>query len=138
MESTSDFHCGLPNQPIIAAIKGLYTDTQANVITADGETTFCDIEAGVLHGDTFAPFFFIIVLVLRLSLDTINDKGLELYPRRNRRQPAKYIANLDFPDDIALMSDLVANAKLLVQSVFYRLPATVPPKLKTSNILDPI
>ena len=36
---------GIP-QPIIAAIKALYTHTQASVITPDGETDFFDIEAG--------------------------------------------------------------------------------------------
>ena len=63
---------GIP-QPIIAAIKALYTHTQASVITPDGETDFFDIEAGVLQGDMLAPFLFIIILdyVLRLSLDTM-------------------------------------------------------------------
>ena len=106
-------------QPIIAAIKALYTHTQASVITPDGETYFFDIEAGVLQGDTLAPFLFIIVLdyVLRLSLDTINDKGLQIHPRRSRRQPAAHITDLDFADGIALVSDLVTNAEALLHSV---------------------
>ena len=109
---------GIP-QPIIAAIKALYTHTQASVITPDGETDFFDIEAGVLQGDTLAPFLFIIVLdyVLRLSLDTINDKGLQIHPRHSRRQPATHITDLDFADDIALVSDLVTNAEALLHSV---------------------
>ena len=109
---------GIP-LPIITAIKALYTDTQATVLTPDGETDFFTIEAGVLQGDTLAPFLFIIVLdyVLRLSLDTINDQGLQLHPRRSRRQPAIYITDLDFADDIALVSDLVANAESLLHSL---------------------
>ena len=109
---------GIP-QPIIAAIKALYTHTQASVITPDGETDFFDIEAGVLQGDTLALFLFIVVLdyVLRLSLDTINDKGLQIHPRRSRRQPATHITDLDFADDIALVSDLVTNAEALLHSV---------------------
>ena len=109
---------GIP-QPIIAAIKALYTHTQASVITPDGETDFFDIEAGVLQGDTLAPFLFIIVLdyVLRLSLDTINDKGLQIHPRRSRRQPATHITDLDFADEIALVSDLVTNAEAFLHSV---------------------
>ena len=109
---------GIP-QPIVAAIQALYTDTQATVITPDGETAFFNIEAGVLQGDTLAPFLFIIVLdyVLRLSLDKINDKGLQLLPRRSRRQPAIHITDLDFADDIALVSDLVANAESLLHSL---------------------
>ena len=73
----------------------------------------------MLQGDTLAPFLFIIVLdyVLRLSLDTINDKGLQIHPRRSRRQPATHITDLDFADDIALVSDLVTNAEALLHSV---------------------
>ena len=73
----------------------------------------------MLQGDTLAPFLFIIVLdyVLRLSLDTINYKGLQIHPRRSRRQPATHITDLDFADDIALVSDLVTNAEALLHSV---------------------
>ena len=110
---------GIP-QPIIAAIKALYTHTQASVITPDGKTDFFDIEAGVLQGDTLAPFMFIIVLdyVLRLSFNTINDKGLQIHhPRCSRRQPATHITDLNFADNIALVSDLVTNAEALLHSV---------------------
>ena len=109
---------GIP-QPIVAAIKALYTNTKATVITTDGETAFFDIKAGVLQGDTLPPFLFIIVLdyVLRLSLDTINEKGLQIHPRRSQRHPAKYLTDLDFADDIALTSDLVENAESLLQSL---------------------
>ncbi|KXJ21772.1 LINE-1 retrotransposable element ORF2 protein [Exaiptasia diaphana] len=75
---------GIPHH-IIKAIRALYTNTKASVITPDGETDFFDIEAGVLQGDTLAPFLFIIVLdyVLRISLDQHNEKGLQLHPRRS-------------------------------------------------------
>ena len=36
----------------------MYTDTKANV----GETELFDILAGVLQGDTLAPYLFIIAL----------------------------------------------------------------------------
>ena len=49
--------------------------------------------------------------VLRLSLDTINEKGLQIHPRRSQRHSAKYLTDLDFADDIALTSDLVENAE---------------------------
>ena len=44
------------------AISILYKDTEAQVITPDGDTEFFEILAGVLQGDTLAPFLFIIVL----------------------------------------------------------------------------
>ena len=87
---------GIP-QTIVEAIKALYTNTKATVITTDGETPFFDIKAGVLQGDTIAPFLFIIVLdfVLRLSLDSINDKGMQIQPRRSQRHPARFLTDLD-------------------------------------------
>ena len=47
---------------IMTAISILYKDTEAQVITPDGDTEFFEILAGVLQGDTLAPFLFIIAL----------------------------------------------------------------------------
>ena len=47
---------------IVDAISILYKDTEAQVITPDGDTEFFEILAGVLQGDTLAPFLFIIAL----------------------------------------------------------------------------
>ena len=65
---------GVPTQ-IIDAIKVLYTETSATVLNPDGETSPFDIWAGILQGDTLAPFLFIIVIdyVLRMSVDKINN-----------------------------------------------------------------
>ena len=43
----------------------LYKNTKVNVHTPDGDTDYFDIVAGVLQGDTLAPFLFIICLDLR-------------------------------------------------------------------------
>ena len=96
---------GIPDK-IIAAIKVLYTNTVSTVLSPDGETSPFSIEAGILQGDTLAPFLFIIVVdyVLRVSIDTISNNGLELSPRRSSRHPAKYLTDTDFADDIALIS----------------------------------
>ena len=50
------------------------------VRSPDGDTDFFDIIAGVLQGDTLAPYLFIICLdyVLRTSIDKIRENGLEL------------------------------------------------------------
>ena len=50
-----------------------------------------DIVAGVLQGDTLAPYLFIICLdyVLRTSIDKIRENGFELTKRRSKRYPAK-------------------------------------------------
>ena len=47
---------------LIRAIEAMYTNTTAKIITPDGESDVFEIVAGVLQGDTLAPFLFIIVL----------------------------------------------------------------------------
>ena len=109
---------GIPDQ-IISAIKVLYTNTTSTVLSPDGETSPFSIEAGILQGDTLAPFLFIIVVdyVLRMSVDTISNNGLELSPRRSSRYPAKYLTDTDFADDIALVSQSLLGAQSLLQSL---------------------
>ena len=73
---------GIPKQ-MVEAIRLLYTNNSASVLSPDGETKPFDIKAGILQGDTLAPFLFIMVVdyILRLSLDTSKDKGLLLKAR---------------------------------------------------------
>ena len=47
---------------LLKAIIKMYENTKAKVISPDGETNFFEILAGVLQGDTLAPYLFIIVL----------------------------------------------------------------------------
>ena len=48
----------------------MYAGTRAMVVTPDGNSEEFDILAGVMQGDTLAPFLFIIVLdyVLRKAI----------------------------------------------------------------------
>ena len=109
---------GIPNK-MIAAIKVLYTNTAATILTPDGESDPFSILAGILQGDTLAPFLFIIVVdyVLRMSVDKINSKGLQITPQRSSRYPATYLTDTDFADDIALISQSIDNAQSLLQSL---------------------
>ena len=109
---------GIP-EPIIEAIKVLYTNTSSTIMTPDGETEPIDIMAGILQGDTLAPFLFIMVLdyVLRKSLDLNNTKGLQLHPRKSSRHPAVHLTDADFADDIALISNCIENAQTLLNSL---------------------
>ena len=52
----------------------LYKNTKVKVCSPDGDTEYFDIVAGVLQGDTLAPYLFIICLdyVLRASIDKIS------------------------------------------------------------------
>ena len=109
---------GIPSI-IVDAIRSLYTNTSATIITPDGETDQFNIAAGVLQGDTLAPFLFIVVLdyVLRLSLDNMKEKGLMTKPRQSSRYPAQHLTDLDFADDLALTSDSIKDAETLLQSL---------------------
>ena len=109
---------GIPPE-IIKAIKVLYTNTKAKVIITDSETNVFQIVAGILQGNTLAPFLFIIVLdyILRITLEVNNNKGLLIKPRGSRRHPAKYITDLDFADDIAIPSNTVENPESLLRSL---------------------
>ena len=109
---------GIPKE-IIEAIKVLYTNTQATVLTPDGETDPFGILAGILQGDTLAPFLFIIVIdyIMRVSVDSIPENGLLYQPRKSSRYPALYVTDADFADDIALLSDNLQGAQALLSSL---------------------
>lgn len=106
---------GIPKETV-AAIMILYKNTKALVRSPDGDTEFFEILAGVLQGDTLAPFLFVICLdyVLKNSVDQHREYGLTLSPARSRRHPAKKITDADYADDLALLSDNNVNAQKLL------------------------
>ena len=71
---------GIPKETV-AAITILYRNTKVKVRSPDGDTEYFDIVAGVLQGDTLAPYLFIICLdyVLRTSIDKIKKKKIYIY-----------------------------------------------------------
>ena len=110
---------GIPDI-IVQAISVMYSNTKAVVLSPDGETDAFQIQAGVLQGDTLAPYLFVIVLdyVMRIALGKDEDNlGFTISPRRSRRQPADVITDLDFADDIALLSDTLDQAQELLSRV---------------------
>ena len=80
-----------PAKKIVTAIMMLYKNTKVKVWSPDGDTDYFDIVAGVLQGDTFAPFLFFICLdyVLRTSIDLMKENGFQLTKERSRRYPAQ-------------------------------------------------
>ena len=86
---------------------------------ADGDTEYFDIVAGVLQGDTLAPYLFIICLdyVLRTSIDKIKENGFELTKKRSRRYPATTITDADYADDIAILANTPDQAETLLHSL---------------------
>ena len=54
---------GIPEE-LVTAIIIMYEDTSAKVITPDGETETFSILAGVLQGDTLAPYSLSLLLTI--------------------------------------------------------------------------
>ena len=102
-----------------AAITILYKNTKVKVRSPDGDTGYFNIVAGVLQGDTLAPYLFITCLyyVLRTSIDKIRENGLELTKKRSRRYPAKIITDADYADDIAILANTLNQAETLLHSL---------------------
>ena len=75
--------------------------------------------AGVLQGDTLAPYLFIICLdyVFRTSIDKIKENGIELTKKRSRRYPAKTITDTDYADDIAILANTPNQAETQLHSL---------------------
>ena len=103
----------------VAAITILYRNTKVKVCSPDGDKEYFDIVAGVLQGDTLAPYLFIICLdyVLRTSIDKIRENGFELTKKRSKRYPAKTITDADYADDIALLAITPNQAETLLHSL---------------------
>jgi hypothetical protein len=110
---------GIP-QNLLRSIEGMYTNTKARVVSPDGETEMFEITAGVLQGDALAPFLFIIVLDYALRKATSGreeELGFTITPRKSRRHPKVALTDLDFADDISLLSDEITQAQELLLSV---------------------
>ena len=109
---------GIPKETV-AAITILYRNTKVKVRSPDGDTEYFDIVAGVLQGDTLAPYLFIICLdyVLRTSIDKIRENGFEQTKKRSRRYPTKTITDADYADDIAILANARNQAETLLHSL---------------------
>ena len=105
---------GLPKETA-AAIMMLYRNTNVKVRSPDGDIDYFNIVAGVLQGDSLAPYLFIICLdyVLRTSIDKMKNRGFRLTKEKSRRYHAYIITDADYADDIALLANTFTQAKSL-------------------------
>ena len=106
-------------QQLISAVMLMYNNHLAYVETPEGPTPNFSPTAGVLQGDTLAPFLFLLVLneVLRVAL--ADELGFELRkPFREQSQRAHvkgvHICDLDYADDIVLVAHTVAQAQRIL------------------------
>ena len=105
---------------IVQSISDVYDNTSAKILTPDGETGTFPILAGVLHGDTLAPYLFIIVLdyALRRAITGKEEQlGFTITPGKSRRVRPVIQTDFNFADDIALVSDSIEKAQALLLSV---------------------
>ena len=91
-----------------------YKNTKVKVRSPDGDTDYFDIVAGVLQGDTLAPYLFIICLdyMLRTSINKMKDNGFKLAKEISRRYPDQIIMDADYADDVALLINTLAESLL--------------------------
>ena len=102
---------------LLETIIAIYTNTKAKVLSPDGETDVFEITMGVLQGDTLAPFLFVIALDFAMRKAIEEQFGFTITPKQSRRIQAKTITDLDFADDIALLSDMIEQARKLLLAV---------------------
>ncbi len=107
-------------EELVQAIDDMYQGTKAKVLSPDCETDAFTISSGVLQGDTLAPYLFIIVLdyaLLKAIQGREEEQGFCLKKRRSRRVGPEVITDLDFLDDIALLSEQIRQAQILLTGV---------------------
>ena len=97
----------------------LYRNTKVKICSPDGDTDYFNIVAGVLQGDIFAPYLFIICLdyMLRTSIDKIKENSFKLTKERSKRCPTKTITNANYTDDIVLQANVPAQAETQLLSL---------------------
>ena len=107
---------GVPEE-IVKAIEVLYINTIAQVLSSDDDTDFFNIYAGVLQGNTFAPYLFIAALdyAIRIATQTPTSYGFTLCKSICRRLPPVIITDTDYADDTALLSDSIKQVELMHQ-----------------------
>jgi len=105
---------GIPEK-IVNAISIMYMNTRAKVLSVDGETEMFDITAGVLQGDTLAPFLFIIIIdyIMRETTIGYEHMGLTLHKTtaRKRYHPENFLTDTGYADDLSLLSNTFKEAQ---------------------------
>ena len=83
------------------------------------DTDYFNIVAGVLQGDTLAPYLFISSLdyMLRKSIDKMKENGFKLAKEKSRRYPEQTITDTNYTNDTVLLANSSAQAETLLHSL---------------------
>ena len=94
-------------------------NTKVKVRSLDGDTDYFNIVAGVLQGNTLAPYLFINCLdyVLRTSIDLMKENGFKFVKERTSRYPAQTIMDADSTNNTVLLANTPAQAETLLHSL---------------------
>ena len=98
------------------ATEVLYVNTTVQVLFPDGDTDFFKIYAGVLQGCTLLVYCD-TGLCNGNGNSTPTSYGFMLCKSRSRRHLAVVITDTHYADDIALLSDSIEQAELLLHQV---------------------
>ena len=96
----------------------LYRNTKVKVRSVDGDTDYFDIVAGVLQGDTLAPYLFIICLdfVFRTSIAKMKRPRFQADKGKKQKIPAQTITDADYVYDITLLLNTPTQAETPLHS----------------------
>ena len=75
------------SRKLVDAIGKFYESTFATVLSPDVETDLLQIQAGVLQGDTLAPFLFVLIVdyAMRQAIDgPVEQLGFRITPRKSQ------------------------------------------------------
>ena len=110
---------GIPDK-LVDAIHGNYANTRENVYSPDGVSEEFDLVSGVLQRENVSPYLFINVIDYAPT-NAINgheeELGFTTLPRRSRRLHLTVLTDLDFGDDIGLLSNIVSQVRELLLRV---------------------
>ena len=115
---------GVPDK-LRTAVMSMYNEPKGRVKTSDGPTDPFPITQGVMQGDTLAPFLFVSVLnlVLRDAIEPQSSNGIIIREARGSGRvlrhmtPELRLTDMDYADDIVLLSHTVEGLKSLMEAV---------------------
>ena len=93
-------------------------NTKVMVRSPDGDSQFFDIFTGVMKGYTLELYIFILYQdsILRTSKDQIKENDFTLKKTKSRRYPTETMIDVDYADDLALFTNILAHPEFLLHS----------------------
>ena len=103
---------------LVIAISIIYEDTSAKVITSDGYGQIQNSCWCFTRGHT-CPYLLVIVIdIMRIAIKGREEKlGFQLRKRHSRRVSPIIVTDIDFADDIALVSDGIKEEEEVLRRI---------------------